>query len=368
MSAFKKLSLTTLRRAALSAIVLLTLDNTIAAEPVRINNGTAHGYLFEFAGNCYLATPRHAVKLGGRVAISTSEPVLNGGGFANLPFWEGMDLAVVVVSRGIRERCRGRGGELLSGRFDPVADQRGEMVLIRSSGQILRRPMRVTRTDYLTFEAELLDVADPDADDVFQGMSGTFFFVNGKPVGMALKKPEGEDPPPNTLTYMRIEEIAMNLGRWLGNQSTVFAPKPERTPDPSGDSLPLILIDAQTPAVDTDSFPENILSDAGAYVFKPNGTVSVILQLDSDRALPMKQVLMQSVPAEGQTAPQGIRIEVDSSQGDRPRWRSFWGGQMRRDGVLDTGQRSATFARRIRVTVTSAWGSGPVRIDRLEVR
>jgi hypothetical protein len=305
--------------------------------------------------------------MGGRVGIASSEPVVNGAGIANIPFWDGMDLAVVVVNRGLRERCRGQGAELLSGRFDPIADQRGEMVLIRASGQILRRPMRVTRTDYLTFEAELLDVTDPEVDDIFQGMSGTFFFIDGKPVGMALEKPEGEDAPPNTLQYMRIEEIGMNLGRWLGNQGTVFAAKPQRPSANDANSLPLALIDAQTPAVDTDSFPENILSDEGAYVFQPNGAVSLVLALDSDRALPVKQVLITSAPTKAQAAPQGVRIEVDSSQGDRPRWRNFWGGQMRRDGVLDTGPRSGTFARRIRITVTSAWGGGPVRIDKVEV-
>lgn len=362
MSTFKTISIKIFHTIPFVCVVLIALTKTIAAEPVRINNGTAHGYMFEFSGNCYVAAPSHAVRLGGRAAIATSEPVVNGGGVADLPFWDGLDLAVIVVNRGLTERCRGQGANILSASFDPVANQRGNMILIRSSGQVLRRPMRISKTNYLTFEADFLDVADPNADEIFQGMSGTFLFVNGTPVGMAIEK-----AGPTTLRFMRIEEVSLNLGRWLGTQGAVFIAPPSDL-DPVDGSLPLVLIDAQTPAVDTDSFPENFLTEAGAYIFEPSGPASIILQIDNDAAQSVRQVIMQTASVEGQSVPQGVRIEVDSSRGDRPRWRHFWGGQMRRDGVLDTGPRSATFARRIRITITSAWGPGPVRIDQIKVR
>ena len=49
------------------------------------------------------------------------------------------------------------------------------------------------------------------------------------------------------------------------------------------------------------------------------------------------------------------------------RWRSFWSGEMSPDGRLDTGPIAATWAKRVRVIIASAWDQGPVRVDRLVI-
>ena len=63
----------------------------------------------------------------------------------------------------------------------------------------------------------------------------------------------------------------------------------------------------------------------------------------------------------GQSLPKDVRVEVSSSGGSGG-WRPFRSGTGGPDGVTDLS-RAPTLARRIVITVTSAWSDGPMRID-----
>jgi hypothetical protein len=167
---------------------------------------------------------------------------------------------------------------------------------------------------------------------------------------------------------MRVEEIALNLGRWLGSGGSQFS-EMKRSPESrlAEDILPLSLLDAQTPAVDTAHMAENVLG-SGAYVFEPLGEAVLVLGIQGEKAAALRHMVMESDPDAGGALPKSVRIDVDSAQIGPGRWRLFWSGDMGRDGVLDTGRLGGTLARRIRITILSAWSPGPVRIDKIEAR
>lgn len=337
----------------------MVLCGSIAAEPVRINDGRAHGFMFTHAGNCYAVLPAHGAGNGERIAIATGEPVRNGSGFVAEPFWPGIDLAVAFVRRGVHERCTEPVETLLSARLDAITRAEGDLIRIQADGQVMRVPMRIVRTDYLDFEATIID--PPAGDAIYQGMSGSFFFMGTRPVGMALER-----TGPASVRFMRIEEIALNLGRWLGTESARFDDAPPSAGSDAGKGIELILADAQTPAIDPRHMAENVLKDAGAYIFEPQGPAVIILSLADSESFELKRVVLRSEAGTAHALPKSVHIAVDSTREGPGRWRTFWRGEMARDGLLDTGLLGGTRARRVRITIRSAWDTGPVRIDRVE--
>lgn len=329
----------------------------MSAEPVRINKGAAHGFMFNHNGACFVALPAHAVRHGARVEISTAEPVRTGMGLARLPFWDGVDLAIVTVQRGLSERCDEPSTTLTGTGLDPATGATGDIVFIRDTGQVDRFALRVTRTAYLDFEAEFL--AESVDDEVFAGLSGSFLMIEGRPSGMALTKRGARQ-----VRFMRIEEVALNIGRWLSEGGRApFRPGPEAA---EGEGLPLVLADAQTPSIDSETMAENLLGP-GAYVFQPHGPVEIVLDIRGEEAMTIRRILMTSDSSAGYALPRDVAVEVTSSAAPPYKWRIFWLGEMTDGGLLDTGERGTTLARRVRLTIRSAWGQGPVGIESVRV-
>ncbi|MEM9013357.1 MAG: hypothetical protein AAGE18_19220 [Pseudomonadota bacterium] len=332
-------------------------------EPVRINSAFSaedgQGLAFSHGGTCYAVFPAHVATMPGPVTVSTALPVQSGAGEAYLPFWEEMDLAVALVRYGLEGRCDPGFDRLRDARLDLVANDRGTLIRLLANGQVERLEMAVEETSYRHFTATL---RDPEKE-VFQGTSGAFFFVGDMPVGMAV-----EALDPRRARFVRIEEIAMNLGRWLRSDSTAFAAQgPSATVPGDQPGLAMRMLDAQTPPISPELAADRVLGP-GAYVAEPRGPVVLDLGFEGEEAVTLTRVLMESAAEQGQAVPQTVLIQVDSSRRPPYRWRRFWSGDMGRDGVLDTGARAATQARRMRITIRSAWTAGPIRLDRIEAR
>lgn len=348
-------------RLAIILSALLGYSNEVLAEPVMLRGAEiGQGYMFSHRGNCYVVFPAHVTSPRARLQV-IAEGAVTGSATPRFPFWAGLDLAVASVRRDAAKRCTAKIADLRPAGTPPPPSGLGVLVLVDREGHLSRHRMQITDVSYLTFEASFTS----KAVDVIQGMSGGFFFINNRPVGMALEKTDT-----GGIRFMRIEEIHMNLSRWLGTQSgVVFAPQSEAdTPGAAQtDTTALSVLTSTVPASGPGTMVENLLIDSGAFVFEPAGQPQIdFLVGERGTKTTVGRVRMRSDPDAGDALPRRIVILINASE-EGGRWRSFWSGEMPRTGELDTGPIAPSWAKRLRVIIASAWGLGPVRIDRIWV-
>lgn len=313
--------------------------------------------MFQHAGNCYAALPRHvAGEFFPKVTISTAAPVVSDQAVIIRPFWESIDLAIAVLDRGpLDARCTARLDDMRAS--DTTRGAASALLLrITPTGEEERLPITIvgSRT-YLTFEGQITR----QGDTIGQGTSGAFAFVNGRPLGMAY-----ETTGTTGATFMRSEEIHMNLERFLAEQGSAFiAPQVQPSTEPVGSGVILRDAVASVPPVLPQFGPENLLGD-GLFVATPRGPLELTFQTDGDGASSVSRIRL-SAPTDGTYAiPKGISIYLDAGEaGDRFR---FWTqGEMRPDGVFDTGPLAARNARWIRIVIRSAWSDNDLALDRI---
>lgn len=334
---------------------LAALSSSVAAQPVRIETASqvGHGYMVAEGGLCWVLLPRHVAGEARRATAFTPEPVLTGQVFLQTPFWEGMDLAVGRLRGEAEARCTAR-LSAFEGRAGVERDGAAELVRVRGSGEVVRVPMRLLRTDYLTLEAEAAGGAEVAAGD-----SGTVLEAGGRPVGMVV-----ETPDTRRAVALRAEEIAMNAGRFIGRRGASLARQTDPVAAEQPGGFAVGLVNASRPPASPEQGPENLLGE-GAYVARPGGALRMVFEVEGDESVPLVRVRLladaEAARAEGHALPRDVRVEVDSSPGGG-RWRPFRTGTGGPDGVTDL-RRAPTLARRVAVTVTSAWSDGPVRVD-----
>lgn len=347
---------------ALTLTVGMLCANAVLAQSVRVQSGEGnwgYGWMFQYAGNCYAVLPRHvAGDIFPKVTVSTAAPVVSDQAVVLRPFWEGIDLAVALIDRGILDgRCTSRLTDL-----QVTGEGRGAAVAVLTrvtpAGQEERIPLEVRDRTYLTFEG----VVTRDGDRIGEGTSGAFAFVSGRPIGMAY-----ETTGTDFARFMRAEEIFLNLERFLADQGGAFAAPPAPPAEATAPSGAFVLQEASTntPPVLPQYGPENLAGE-GIYVVEPAGQVELTYRLPGGDAQALSRVRL-TAPADGQFAvPKDIVVFLDAGEaGDRFR---FWTqGQMRPDGVFDTGPLAARNARWVRIVVSSAWASGQMALDDLIV-
>jgi hypothetical protein len=338
---------------------LLFFGSAAQARPVAVRSGeNGQGFLFAHGGTCYAVLPRHVAGNAYRAQI-IAEDGTSGRASVRTPFWEGIDLAVAVLSRG-PVRCEARLDDLVGQRGSVAQRAAAVLAIVDADGSVERLPMEIVEIGYLDLVARF---TGPEAPMAQQGMSGGFLLVDGVPIGMAIDSAGG-----TSVRFMRVEEIHMNVSRWLSTQSAfdVAAAFGEDTaPALSPDFLALRLIGATAVATGPDTMAENLVVPEKAYVFEPSGPATIEFVIEGAAAL--SQMILISAPDQGEAIPRRILIQVNASE-DGGRWRTFWSGDMPPDGLLDTGKRLPTSARRIRITISSAWASGPVRLDSVSAK
>ena len=225
----------------LSALCLAA--NAASAEPVMLRGSElGQGFTFSHRGNCYVVFPQHVTSRRARLQV-VAEGAVTGFASPRFPFWPGIDLAVGSVARDAARRCTRTIDDLEPPARALSPSGRGNLVLVDVEGNVTRLPMRITRIDYLEFEATFETAGNTTA---IQGMSGAFLFVDDRPVGMALETTDA-----GGIRFMRIEELHMNLSRWLGTQravgfsDTTAADPPAQQTD---DSLKLTVLSASATA------------------------------------------------------------------------------------------------------------------------
>ena len=330
------------------------------AQTVSVTNGMGEkgfGWMFDHAGSCYAVMPRHVAGPFPKVTVTSAAPVANGQGTVIRPFWEGVDLALAVIRGGIEERCT----ETLD-RLQPSRRARGaveaQLHRLSPTGEEERIPLRITARDYLTLTGE---VAGAGAE-IYQGTSGAFAFAGIEPVGMAIQSDD-----PERAVFMRVEEIALNLGRFLQEQGTAFAQesRSEVVPAEAG-GIPLRLVSASAPPVAPQFGPENTLGE-GLYVFAPQRLTELLYKVDGDQAVAMSQVRLSAPMKGGYALPRRVLV-MTSANPDQGRFLQWTGGEVAADGLYDTGPMGQRNVLWLKIRILDARSDGPLAVAEVSAR
>lgn len=324
---------------------------------LRGGGGEGHGLMIRSGGACYLLTPRHVVGESPAASVRGAAPAATGRAFVERPFWEGMDLAIGVLRGALEARCE-LGLQALAGETRLERGGAGELVSLRPSGEVERRPMRVSDSGYLTLDAEFTR----PGDEVFEGISGSFLFIGARPAGMAV-----EALDQRSARFIRVEEIHAAAARWIGRRGAVFEAAAPEAPAGLEAQAPELAVKPEraAPALSPAFAVGNALKDGPqAYVFAPQGPNRMAFRIEGEAAKSLTRAALLTDPEGGHALPRAILIEVSSREdgGGAPRF--FASGNMGPDGRFDQ-KRSPVLARWIFVTISSAWSEGPVRLDRI---
>ncbi|MEI4263600.1 hypothetical protein [Roseovarius sp. D0-M9] len=346
--------MTAIHRFMIAIITLIAFCGPVAnAQTVAIENGegeVGHGFMFRYAGTCYVAMPRHVRGIFPKIRLSTAAPVVTGTADAYAPFWDGLDLAVAVARGDVAARCTASLQKVAG--ISP-ARHTADLEYLLPKGEIARLQVRIADIGYLFIET------DVDQGTVPEGMSGAFLFQDDRPVGMAIQSDSA-----NHVRFIRIEEVAMNLNRWLSDRGAVFARDAEPEPVHQATGFEVALEEVGVLPVDANSGPENLLREEGTFVFQPEEIVEMEFQVPGDSPADLARVRIRADPEGDYAMPLSVRIAVSGS--DTGRLRTFWSGRMGSDGILDTGPRAiGTRVRRIVVSIYSADAPGPVGIQQI---
>ncbi|MEQ5870367.1 hypothetical protein J4E08_10715 [Sagittula sp. NFXS13] len=309
--------------------------------------------MFEFNHNCFVALPRHVVVEGDpKLTVFTAAPVVHSLAWVTDPFWKDMDLAIAQVRGVVEDRCT-RDLDWFA-EAHPEANSIGRLMQLSATGEPRPTQMLITESGYLTFDARLIQ---PDAE-LRQGISGAFLMVGQKPVGMALRMTSQTEG-----TFLRSEEIEMNLRRWLTRRAglTVTEALTEPTPAPAPLSRFEVVSAASAPV--SPEMSEQNLIGPGRYVFAPDGPNRIAFRTRDATSASLSGLRLRSAPEAGHALPRRIRVTVSSrsdGRGDRP----FLTGEVGPDGILEQS-RMETTAVWVFVTVLNSWDAGSVGIDEI---
>lgn len=354
--------------AALGAapLVLAAMLGGGLAEPVSVNRGAGQGLVVAHRGNCYLLIPDHVRGRSPRLSISAGAPPVIGEATVFHSFAPGTDLAVAHVRDNLQGRCNDAYADLPQS-VDRLLDraEKASLVRVQASGQITRTTVSIVEILYDTLRVRL----DEGQEGLYQGTSGSFLFVDDVPVGMMIEAPDERNG-----IALRADSIADRTRRLLEGRLAAAdaAAQPGPAAARSDAGLPITDIVCSAEPTTPDAGCSNLVSGAGPLLVPaPGRPVTIEIELGSadGKAAIVRSVELLTVPDDHAGPPKSIRIDLDSSQGAQRRWRSFGSGDMSPFGELSLSSGAGQFARRLRLTIATAWRPDlPVRLDGIVVR
>ena len=314
--------------------------------------------MFRHVGNCYVIMPKHVAGIAPKVTLFTTAPLVSDQATVQSPFWPDIDLSVGFVDRGdLDERCT-EALDALAPTNASRSARTGLLLRVTPVGEEDRLPVDILERTYLTFTARHSDTIT----SITQGTSGAFVFASEKPIGMAITSKD-----PSQGLFIRSEEIAVHLKRYLSEQSGAFtardSPSTQRT---ENGGVEIRNWTSNTPPILPQHAPENLGGD-GLWVVLPDGTLELTLQLTGSDPTAISRLRIISPNESGYAVPKQITVHFDPST-NGGRFRYWTQGQMRPDGVFDTGLLAGRNARWVKISISSAWSEGPIALEKLILR
>lgn len=314
------------------------------------------------SGACWLITAAHVINDGGgpfRLVMEGTPPV-EGEGVAMAPFWVGLDVAVGVVGGGARNACTVPLAALERGWPNVTGLMELRLANVSAQGRLSYDQMRIDAVpDHKSFTSRFTGTAASGRrGKAWLGRSGAFLFFGDRPLGMTVTKPDE-----GVHGFIRIEEIAMNVARFIGwkGDSLIAGAAPSQVRQPAGFEVRVQSATLVPATLETRA--EDVLSDGAPFLFK--GTGEIVLEIPSEARQELRGVRI--VSKGGEARPKDVTILTTSSHEGRGTRIPFAYGVMPPDGVFETAPRSAVPMRRVIVAIGSAWGTGVRRIDRIEL-
>jgi len=265
-------------------------------------------------------------------------------------------LALAVVRGGITSRCVAKLDDLKPDRNSGGAD-RIRLHRLTGTGEDEWVNLHVMDRGYLTIDAQVTDLGD----EIYQGTSGAFAFFRDVPIGMAT-----DSNGPTHVLLMRSEEIALNVGRFLLEQSMAFVEETAPEPITVAGELPLTVASVNATPISPRQGPDNLLGE-GSYIFEPQPSVEILLRVVGEEPIELSRLILTGNPDGGFSTPRRLLISTDQgTEGNR--LRPWLRGEVAPDGQFDSGPRAPRDIRWIQILILSAWGSGPIEISSISAR
>lgn len=267
--------------AELLAYLLFAGLSSSFAEPVFVAAGAnrGQGLIFRYNDKCYLLTAKHVISDNLRAQV-IAEGRIHGMASIREPF--GIDLAVGEVTGNIISSCRFEFDLMCDSVHHFSSNPLGNVILVLETGQIKILRMQIVETTYRDFYSRLLD----NDTGLYLGISGSFMYIERKPIGMAIRY-SGD-----ILNFIRIEEICVNLNRWLESVDPVMPQTTERDLTNQRYEFQNLLLDSRDPAANELEIPFYITRTCHVRIRQPVDVgISMFVEI---RRRPTGSVLFRS--------------------------------------------------------------------------
>lgn len=350
----------------LSLAFLILAPVTASAEPALVTAFGGQAFLFSHRGLCYAILPKHVHRLRNVMSLATAAPQQQGRATVFYSTDDCTDLSVASVEGpASASAVCGPEWSALPRSLQPqlAGNDRAEIVRLSETGLLERTPASIERVDHTHIEVTPLD--ERRQSEIAKGTSGALLVIDGAPAGLAVTS-TGND----RARFLRMDEIVARLSRLIEGRAMLPSGAGQDTPSGGADGphLPFQVVAWNVTPLEPELSPMNLANPTATrpFVAAANEVVILELELSEPDATALRQVTVTSRAGEETSPPKRITIEVDSSQGDRRRWRQFAAGEASPEGRFEAESGSGLFARRVRIKIHSLWfPHRPLQIDSL---
>ncbi|MGH1466909.1 MAG: hypothetical protein ACRBBQ_16275 [Cognatishimia sp.] len=340
---------------SLVAFYFIWVWPAFAASLALVGNDEGHAVLVQHRGNCYAIMPNH-VAARDQLALTSALPQKTGTALVFHRKRE-MDLALAYVEGDIVSTCDRSWNELAADVSELIAGSTsGGLKRIQFAGKFMDRA-EATIVDADDNHFEIVTSEQWASSEIMGGVSGTLFFVNDQPVGIALSSENT-----NRARFLRLDRVFEALSGVLSAGRSTHPARMQITGSTEGLGYRI------TSQMRLKNGAKKGLANALTADWD-GAEIEIEFTLSNDLPVRLDQILLESDIADSaQTFPQKIVLELDRGRPGNPFWGELFTPDMPPSGKLDinTGE---TFARRVRLTIQSVWHSDrPMRIDRVVFR
>lgn len=348
-------------------LVSVTAIGPAGAEVVAVGEEGV-GLLVSHRGNCYVVLPQHVHGHSTAVTVYTASPSAFGDAQVLIDLKSVYDLSVAYVSPGLEHRCTDRwddiGADLSATLRDALANQtRATLVRVSSGGAVEQVPMRIASYTLDTFQATV-----EGETEIYKGSSGAILYLDGRPVGMAIRAADTEDG-----WFLRFDRIRADVDRLLDAQAdglvAVRAAASEAGAGACTSSVPIASVSCDQPPVAAKEGCSNIARGLPATFRAGHLPLTLEIAVEGDAPRPVSSVEITAARGEGYAVPKDVRATSKVTAGEGGSWLGFRAADMPPTGYLRLSNGRKPNVRRLRLVIASAWSPDkPLRIECIALR